>query len=261
MRYRGVGLVLGLTLAIAATAAAPAASEPQTAAGSLDVRMTLAVVSDSILCPPGVPQDGTDCRARTGQSVVAGLGRVSETYTWLFRVGPPTCPANLAKPLATTGRFVVAGKGEIVFSLSDGLNCVDVEPVRFEPQEFTITGGTGSFVGASGSGKVEPTVSGGAGTETWTGTFIVPGLEFDVTPPTLVGAKSKTVRAAKGAKRARVTFKVTAVDGVDGAVPATCTPRSGSRFKIGRRTVRCNASDSSGNSAKAAFTVTVKPRR
>jgi HYR domain len=58
-----------------------------------------------------------------------------------------------------------------------------------------------------------------------------------------------------------VTFNVTATDGVDGAVPVSCRPRSGSRFKLGRTTVRCEATDSSGNATKAAVSVTVKRGR
>ena len=120
------------------------------------------------------------------------------------------------KPLATTGRFVVAGKGEINFALAQGARCVDVEPVRNEPQDFTITGGTGSYQGASGSGKVASLpLAGALASETWTGTIVVPGFEFDVTPPTLSGATSKTVRAPRGAKRVRVTYKVTASDNAD----------------------------------------------
>jgi HYR domain-containing protein len=223
--------------------------------------MTLAVVSDPVACPADlVPPAGAECRARTGQGDVPGLGRVSETYIWAFRIGPPTCPANLAKPLARPGRFTVAGKGDIQFALADGVACVDVEPVRNEPQSFTITGGTGSFEGAIGSGRLQPSLSGGEGTETWTGTLVVDGHTFDLAAPKLVGATAKTIRAPKGAKTARVTFKVTAVDDVDGAVPTSCQPRSGSRFKIGRTTVRCSATDSSANTATAAFTVTVKRR-
>ena len=86
------------------------------------------------------------------------------------------------------------------------------------------------------------------------------GPEFDLTAPTFRGAVPKTVRAAKGAKTARVTFKVTAVDAVDGAVPTACQPKSGSRFKVGKTTVRCSAMDSSANTAKTSFTVTVKRR-
>ena len=45
---------------------------------------------------------------------------------------------------------------------------------------FSITGGTGIYAGASGSGTVERilsglTPSGRRGTETWTGTLAVPG--------------------------------------------------------------------------------------
>jgi len=101
---------------------------------------------------------------------------------------------------------------------------------------------------------------GAVGPETWTGTLTVPGLEFDLTAPTLSGATSKTARVPRKAKSARVTFKVTATDDVDGAVPVACQPRSGSRFKVGKTTVRCEATDSSANMVKAAFIVTVRRR-
>jgi hypothetical protein len=55
-----------------------------------------------------------------------------------------------------------------------------------------------------------------------------------VAPPVLSGATPKTVRARKGAKRVRVTYRVTANDAIDGHVPVGCVPRSGSRFPIGR---------------------------
>jgi hypothetical protein len=192
-----------------------------------------------------------------------GLGSVTEDYVWSFRKGPPTCTANLGKPLATTGRLRVAGKGELHFALADGAECVDVEPVALErmPQDFTITGGTGPFRGASGSGRVERALAFGVGVETWTGTVAAPGVEFDLTPPTRTGATPKTVRARKGAKRVRVTYKVTAHDAVDGDVPVSCTPKSGSRFKIGRTLVTCSASDTSGNAGRARFRVTVRRSR
>ena len=100
-----------------------------------------------------------------------------------------------------------------------------------------------------------------AATEAWMAMLEVPGHAFDVTPPTLRGATAKTVRVSNGAKSARVTFTVIPTDGVDRALPVSCRPRSGSRFTIGRTTVRCEATDSSGNTAKAAFTVMVTRRR
>jgi hypothetical protein len=165
------------------------------------------------------------------------------------------------KPLAATGRLVVKGKGELHFALVEGAQCVDLEPVRDEPQNFTITGGTGSYQGASGSGTVERSIGGSVGSETWTGTLVATGVEFDVTPPTLSGATSKTVRAPRGAKSIRVTYKVRASDNADSRVPVTCRPRSGSRFVIGRTVVKCSATDSSANTANASFRITVRPSR
>jgi hypothetical protein len=181
-------------------------------------------------------------------------------------VGPPTCPADSAKPLATIVRFTIVGKGTLTLALAQGARCVPfgdgLAALGSEPQEFTITGGTGQFAAASGRGMREQRFTPNApATETLTGTLEVPGRAFDVTAPRLHGIGSKNVRAEKRAKSARVTFNVTATDGVDGAVPVSCLPKSGSRFEIGRTTVRCEATDSSGNTAKAAFTVTLKSRR
>ena len=88
----------------------------------------------------------------------------------------------------------------------------------------------------------------------------MPGLEFDVTPPGLKGAVSKTVRAPKNAKRVRVRYTVTAQDAVDGSVPVSCMPRSGAFFKLGRTKVSCAATDKSGNTRQAQFAITVKRR-
>jgi HYR domain len=238
-----------------------AASSKPFAAGTLNLRETLRLVSTPVECTPAAPADATDCRARTGKGLVSGLGSVSETYTWSFRMGPPTCPSDVGKPLATTGRLVVVGKGEVHFALAEGARCIDQEPMRNEPQDFTITGGTGAYEGASGSGTVERSVSAGLGTERWTGTLVVPGTEFDVTPPTLSGARSMTVRAPRGATRVRVTYNVTASDAVDGAVPVSCSPRSDGLFRIGRTVVACSATDTSANTRAAKFLITVKRRR
>ena len=230
-------------------------------AGTLNLRAALRLVSTSVPCPPEAPPDAPDCRARTGSGLATGLGSVTLTYTWFFATGPPTCPSDLVKPLASTGRLVVAGKGEIRFKIEDGSRCVVLEPVRNEPQDFTITGGTGPYEGASGSGTLTRTVSSGVGSERVTGTLVAPGVEFDVTPPRLSGAISKTVPARRGAKRVRVSYTVRATDAVDGQLRSTCVPRSGSWFRIGRTAVICTASDSSANTATSSFRVTVRRSR
>jgi hypothetical protein len=91
------------------------------------------------------------------------------------------------------------------------------------------------------------------------GTLVAPGVDvFDITVPTLNGAVNKTVRAPRGAKTMRVRFTVTAQDAVDGALPAVCKPRPGSRFKLGKTPVACVANDKSGNTSTARFTITVR---
>src|SRR4029079_6444173 len=85
-----------------------------------------------------------------------------------------------------------------------------------------------------------------SGKDTWSGTLLVPGLNFDLTPPTLSGAANKVVRAPRGRKRLRVNFNVTALDDLDGTVAVSCTPKPGSLFKLGRTAVTCSATDTSG---------------
>jgi beta-lactamase superfamily II metal-dependent hydrolase/DNA/RNA endonuclease YhcR with UshA esterase domain len=55
-----------------------------------------------------------------------------------------------------------------------------------------------------------------------------------------------------------LTFEATATDLVDGSVPVSCTPASGSGFPVGTTPVNCTAIDAHGNTATASFTVTVR---
>ena len=48
---------------------------------------------------------------------------------------------------------------------------------------------------------------------------------------------------------------LSALDSVDGALPVTCDPPSGTRFPLGTTTVACTAVDSSGNVGTNSFTV------
>jgi hypothetical protein len=263
--WRELGVVVGLAILGGAGAAAAATSGGAASAGTLNLRAELRVVSTLGACPPGM--EVTACAARPGDGVVPGLGQVTQTYTFLAHVGPPTCAAaDFGKALAYPVRLVVAGKGEIHLAVSEGTQCVFMEEVRTQTQAFTVTSGTGAYAGASGSGTVErslpvQTATGRTGREIWSAALTVPGLEFDLAPPTLSGAVAKRVLAPRRAKRVRVTYAVTARDDVDGTIAVSCTPRSGSRFRVGRTRVTCTATDTSGNSATAAFTVTVRARR
>ena len=263
--FRVLAALAGLTILLGAAASASTAG-PQAATGTLDMNAALHLVSTLGPCPPGV--SATGCAERSITGPFAGLGQVTGTYMFLSDVGPPSCANGFGRARAYPVRFAIASKGEIQFELAAGAQCVNEETdfaVRAQTQTFSVAGGTGIYAGASGAGTVTrslgTTNTGSAGIETWAGTVTVPGLEFDLTRPTLAGATDKTARAKKGARSARVAFRVTAQDDRDGTPPVACMPKSGSRFKIGRTRVKCSSTDSSANTANASFTVTVRPTR
>ena len=81
--------------------------------------------------------------------------------------------------------------------------------------------------------------------------------QADTIPPVITVPDDITVNAT-GPTGARVTFAISATDDVDGAVPVTCAPETGSTFSIGKTLVTCGAEDTAKNTASASFTVTVK---
>ncbi len=78
----------------------------------------------------------------------------------------------------------------------------------------------------------------------------------DVTPPVLTLPASQTIEATSPAGAA-ATFAASAIDNVDGTVPVTLSPASGSTFPLGTTTVNASATDAAGNAATGSFTITV----
>ena len=79
----------------------------------------------------------------------------------------------------------------------------------------------------------------------------------DETPPVVTVPPDITVDATTALGKS-VPYSASATDDVDGPVPVTCAPPSGSAFPIGTTTVVCSATDSSGNGAGASFQVHVR---
>jgi HYR domain len=249
-----------LALLAAAVGVAGASGSPQQAAGTLDLHALFDVKGNRVDCAPGAPAT-TICVQTVGTGTVSGLGKANVMYRALVDEANSDC----LHVSWTAAAITVAGKGEIDVSLTDPYSCHPKSFIRTRTVDFAVTGGSGMYAGASGNGTVEnvhvpvsefPGV--GDGIDTWSGPLTVPGLDFDVTAPTVSGAVRKTVRAPNKAKRARVRYTVTAKDTVDGAVPVICKPRSGSFFKLGKTKVTCSASDKSGNTARVTFVVTVQ---
>jgi len=255
-------VVVGVALFATGTSAA-AVSGPDRTNGSLALNASLTLTSRLGGCP--LPPGIENCAEREISGRFPGLGVVSSTYAFYVDNVSPPCETGFGKALSYPIRLTVVAKGDIDLAVAAG-PCVEEQSIRVQTQSFTVTGGTGAYAGATGSGSLtrvlgEDTGSGRAGRETWAGTLTVPGLDFDLTAPTVSGATSRTVRTRRGVKRARVTYQVTARDDRDGVVQATCAPRSGSRFRLGRTRVTCEAVDSSANAARASFTINVKKGR
>jgi hypothetical protein len=234
------------------------------AAETLTFEATLSIRYPPTTCPAGTGAS-VECSARTGSGIVRGLGNVDESYAYLLEDSPEGCSSGLIRLPPTTARLSVAGKGAIDVQV-EGSGCLNRENNTLQTREiFVITGGSGRYMGASGGGTIDEVSFGPpnfAGRDTWKGTLTVPGVDFDVTPPTFKGARSRTIRIPRRLKRIRVAYTVTARDDVDGTRPVTCRPRSGSWFTVGRTTrVRCSATDTSGNGSTATFAVTAKRTR
>src|SRR5207249_1173384 len=79
---------------------------------------------------------------------------------------------------------------------------------------------------------------------------------IDAQPPSVTCPANITVNAAAGQCASNVTFNVTAAD-TCGATTVTSSPPSGFAFPVGTTTVTSTATDSSGNTSRCTFTVTV----
>jgi hypothetical protein len=91
---------------------------------------------------------------------------------------------------------------------------------------------------------------------TGSASFTVTVTVTDTTPPvlTLPADISVTTESPGGTT---VTYSASANDNLDGPIPPSCSPSSGSTFPVGTTTVNCTATDSHGNSTAGSFQVTV----
>ena len=261
MRIVTVLSLAGL-FAVVGTSAETAQSDAVTSS-TLPLRAEVMVEYPSAACPPNTSRL-FECFHRSGNAIVPGLGNVEESYDYVLENAPAGCTAppgdDAVRLPPTTARLDVSGKGQIELSLG-GTGCLFRAGTLTSSETFTITGGSGIYAEASGGGTLASMSYGPPafiGFDTWTGTLVVPGMQFDLTAPSIAGAVDKKVRVARRKKRVRVTYRVTARDDVDGAVPVTCSPRSGGWFAVGRTRVTCSATDTSGNTSTATFAITVK---
>jgi hypothetical protein len=90
--------------------------------------------------------------------------------------------------------------------------------------------------------------------QTTTKTFTITIVDRTAPVVTVPPDKSLQTLSSNGV---RVSYSASATDLVDGPVPVSCSPSSGSIFSSGTTTVSCRAGDRHGNTATAEFRVDV----
>lgn len=168
----------------------------------------------------------------------------SDTFT--VTVVDTTAPA-LTLPTSPVVAEATGPDGATVSFETGALDFVDGAVVP------TCTPAAGSTF-ALGTTPVECSVRDRAGNEA-TASFDV--TVRDTTAPSL-SEPSNLSWEATGPDGAVVTFDApTATDLVDGDLPVTCDPASGSTYALGTSTVTCTATDEAGNTGERELTVTV----
>jgi hypothetical protein len=174
--------------------------------------------------------------------------------TFVVTVRDTTGPVLAGVPSDLTRRSPDGQPVAVDFAMPTATDAVDgVRPVTCTPASGTRF--------ALGDTTVTCTAADTRGTATSASFTVTVTRDADTTPPVVTPPADRTVRATgPGPAGTVVTYPAaTAIDAVDGPLPATCTPPSGTAFPVGPTTVTCAATDAAGNTGTARFTVTVLP--
>ncbi len=159
-----------------------------------------------------------------------------------------TTPPSVMPPTGVTTEATSASGAPVTYSDATASDLVD------GPVTATCSPASGStFILGNTTVTCSATDShNNTGSATFTVTVV------DTTPPAVTPPAGVTAEATSASGAPVPYSDATAIDVVDGAVAATCTPTSGSTFALGTTTVTCTATDAAGNTGTGSFTVTVR---
>jgi lysophospholipase L1-like esterase len=237
--------------------------------------------------PPSVSAQATPVAGAANTYDLTAVGPADATYRWTLSDGTELGGALVRHAFPADGprwaTVVTTGAdGQTTFT-PVAIRAADTTPPTLVgmPADVTreatgSTGATVTWVAPTATDDVDDTVtpscapaSGGTfhlgtTTVTCTATDLSGNTEtaqfavrvVDTTAPKLTGIPAdRTV-----ASGTPTTFATpTATDLVDGTVPVTCSPASGTTFPVGATKVTCTATDAAHNAATATFVVTVTP--
>ena len=178
-RHTGTLLVSALVVAVTAIGSVPASASQEV---EVPFRATLNGTSSFECDFSGLPNPAVPCDFEV-ETVLIGthLGRSTMTSTGITTIyldQPCTTPDDTVGVQfhSLTDVVVVAANGDELYAVNDVEGCGDGIGVSEPFGTYTITGGTGRFAGASGTGDVSTTTSGGTPdpgpfASSWTGTI------------------------------------------------------------------------------------------
>lgn len=222
---------------------------------------TFSVVTRSSNTPPEPPTLPevvvTDATSSSGAFVTFDTGDASCDHNSgaLFPVGTTTVTCTVTNGFGTTtGSFLVVVNPTFgappILAIPEIVVAEATSPagaaVSFDTGGATCDHASGSQF-PMGNTTVSCSMTNSFGTST--GTFLV--VVTDTVAPVL------NLPANISTNTQVVTYTATANDNIDGSIPVTCSPVSGSTFPTGATTVQCVATDSHANTAFGSFTVTV----
>ncbi len=160
-----------ISLAVIALSAVLIAVPGQASAASqVPFRATFAETFTAALCSP-VP---SLCVVAVGSGVATHLGRTLESNTVLVNLASNAAPGCNSETRET---ILTAANGDQIVLHAPGQSCATGPTTVAALDFYVVTGGSGRFSGASGSGTVNVTVNQASGTavSTFTGTLSTPG--------------------------------------------------------------------------------------
>jgi hypothetical protein len=189
--------------------------------------------------PLGPPTTVT-CKDADGNEVESFKVHVQDTTAPSI-----TVPANITVATTTPPPVVVTYTPEpTATDIVDGMVAVSCSPVSdsgFNAGTTTVNCSASDTRGNSSSASFTVTVT-----------------VDDTTPPVIGPVSDITVSTEDAAGSTVVNYSTpTATDNIDGSVPVSCAPASGSSFPVGTTLVNCTAVDSHGLSASKSFNVTL----
>ncbi|MFF3334449.1 HYR domain-containing protein [Streptomyces sp. NPDC002888] len=172
----------------------------------------------------------TDAHENTGEdtAVITVVDTTAPVVTVDDRTEPATGPDGAVIEYTATAQDIVDGPLPVT--------CTPLSGSTFPVGETTVT-------------CTATDAAGNTGTDTAVFTVIDDGK-----PVVQVDDRNVRTLSRDGAP---VEYTATAQDLVDGTLPTTCTPPSGSTFQLGKTTVTCTATDKAGNTGRDTAVVTV----